>query len=78
MMQHELHAAGGSGSCHRGTEGVLPLGVRRRAEAIGGSHRGSAATESTSYGAYDIGRVLPPGEHHRRKPQGATTGGGSY
>jgi len=22
----------------------------------------------TSYGAYDIGRVLPPGKHHRREP----------
>jgi len=37
--------------------------------------RGSAATGGTSYGAYDIGRVLPPGEHHRRKPQGAAIGG---
>jgi len=39
--------------------------------------RGSAATGSTSYGAYDIGRVLLPGEYYRRKPQGAVTGGGS-
>jgi len=54
---------------------VLPPGERRRAKAInvllpgnaGGGSKGSAATKGTSYGAYDIGRVLPPGEHYRRK-----------
>jgi len=55
----------------------LPLRVRRRAEAIGGSHRGNTAIKNTSYGAYDIGRMLPPGEYYRRKPQGVVTGGGS-
>jgi len=38
----------------------------------------SAAIKGTSYGAYDIGKVLPPGEYYKRKPQGAATGGGSY
>jgi len=52
----------------------LLLKVRRKAKAIGGSYKGSAATGSASYGAYDIGRVLPPGEYYRRKPQGAATG----
>jgi len=55
---------------------VLPPGERRRAEAInvlppgnaGGGSKRSAATGDTSYGAYDIGRVLPPGEYYRRKP----------
>jgi len=37
--------------------------------------RGSTATKGTSYGAYDIGGVLSSGEHYRRKPQGAATGG---
>jgi len=35
--------------------------------------RGSAATGGTSYGAYDIGKTLPPGEYYKRKPQGITT-----
>jgi len=30
--------------------------------------RGSAATKGTSYGAYDIGKILPPGEYYRREP----------
>jgi len=50
---------------------VLPLG-----DVVWGvSHRGSTATGGTSYGAYDRGGVLPSGEHYRRKPQGAATGG---
>jgi len=59
-----------------GYRGVLLPGERRRAEAInvlppgnaGGESRGSVATKNTSYGAYDIGRVLPPGEYYKRKP----------
>jgi len=74
--------------CHwdEGYRGVLPPGERRKAEVInvllpgnaGGGSKGSAATGDTSYGAYDIGRVLPPGEYYRRKPQGVVTGGGNY
>jgi len=29
---------------------------------------GNTATKDTSYGAYDIGKVLPPGEYYRREP----------
>jgi len=39
--------------------------------------KGNTATGGISYGAYDGGGVLLSGEHHRRKPQGAVTGGGS-
>jgi len=40
--------------------------------------KGSAATKGTSYEAYDIGRVLPPEEYYKRKPQGTATGGENY
>jgi len=30
--------------------------------------RGSVAIKGTSYGAYNIGKVLPPGEYYRREP----------
>jgi len=54
---------------------VLPPRERRRAEVInvlppgnaGGESRGSTATRRTSYGAYDIGRILPPGKYYRRE-----------
>jgi len=36
------------------------------------------ATKGTSYGAYDIGRVLLPGKYYKRKPQGTAIGGGNY
>jgi len=29
----------------------------------------------TSYGAYNISKILLPGEYYKRKPQGAVTGG---
>jgi len=55
---------------------VLPPGKRYKAEAINvllpgnaeGGNRGSAATKDTSYGAYDISRVLLPGKHYKREP----------
>jgi len=63
--------------CHwgEGHRGVLPPGERRRAEVInvllpgnvGGGSSGSAAIKGTSYGAYDIDRMLPPGEHYKRE-----------
>jgi len=40
--------------------------------------KGNAATKGTSYGAYDIGKILLPGEYYRRKPQGAATGDENY
>jgi len=65
---------------------VLPPGERRRAKVINvllsgnaeDESRGSAATGNTSYGAYDIGGILPSGEYYKRKPQGTATGGGNY
>jgi len=59
-----------------GYRGILPPGKRRRAEAInvllsgnaGGGNKGSAVTGDTSYGAYDIGKILLPGEYYKRKP----------
>jgi len=52
-----------------------------RGNIISGSHRvllpgdrGSAATEGTSYRAYDRGEVLSSREYYRRKPQGTATG----
>jgi len=55
---------------------VLLSGERRRAKAInvlpsgnaGGGSKGSVVTEGTSYGAYDIGKVLPPEEYYKREP----------
>jgi len=41
---------------------ILLLKIRRRAKVISGNYRGNTAIESTSYGAYDIGEVLPSGE----------------
>jgi len=29
----------------------------------------------TSYGAYNIGEILLPGEYYKREPQGAAIGG---
>jgi len=37
--------------------------------------RGSIATKDISYGVYDRGGVLLSGEHYKREPQGAFTGG---
>jgi len=53
---------------------LLP-GERRKAKAInvlppgnaGDGNKGNIAIKNTSYGAYDISKVLPPGEHHKRK-----------
>jgi len=56
----------------------LPLGVRRKAEVIGGNYRGNTTIKNTSYGAYDIDKVLLPGEYYRRKPQNIVTGGENY
>jgi len=54
---------------------VLPPGKRRRAEAInvlppgnaGNGNKKNTAIKNTSYGAYDINKVLLPGEYYRRK-----------
>jgi len=62
---------------------VLPPKKRRRTKAInvllpgnaGGGNKESTITGDTSYGAYNISRVLPPGKYYKRKPQGIATGG---
>jgi len=68
-------------------KGVLLLGRMPQGSTAtggtsqGGSHRvlppgnkESIATGGTPYGAYDIGKMLPPGEYYKREPQGAAIG----
>jgi len=40
--------------------------------------KGNITTKGTSYGTYDISKILPPGEYYKRKPQSAATGGENY
>jgi len=54
---------------------VLPPGERCRAEVInvlpsgnaGGGNKGNTVIGDTLYGAYDINKILLPGEYYRRK-----------
>jgi len=38
----------------------------------------NTAIKNTSYGAYDIGKILLPEKYYKRKPQGTTTGDENY
>jgi len=54
---------------------MLPPGERRKAEAInvllpgnaGDGSRENTIIKNTTYEAYNISKVLPPGEHYKRE-----------
>jgi len=47
--------------CHRGNT------ISESHKILSPGNQKNAATKNTSYGAYNINRILPPGKHYRRK-----------